>query len=254
MTGETNPQRNAKKNSWIHNIDPRDNPRVRLVCCPYAGASATAYGALSGSLPESTEALSVQYPGRPGNREDPPVDDVRELADRTVRELEPWLDAPVAVFGHSFGSVVAFEVARRLEAAGHPPLHLVVSGRRSPSDGLGAQVPRTDEDIVSELRELGSLPARLFERPKYLEPVLAVVKNDYRANSRYLADSGASVACPITFLLAESDPYVANGGEQGWARHTSAGFRIRRFPGGHFFLNHQVANVARHLAEIIGAH
>ncbi|MCD9145002.1 thioesterase II family protein [Streptomyces albireticuli] len=247
-----NTQETAKKSTWIQNLTPRTDPAVRLVCLPYAGASATAYSALAAALPQSVEALSVQYPGRPGNREEPLIADVGELADRIAGELAPWLGPPVAVFGHSFGSVVAFEVTRRLEAAGTGPLRLVVSGRRSPSDGLGAYTPGSDEEIVAELKELGGVPAKLFTRPKFLKPVLDVVKNDYRANSGYLADPEARVACPVSFLLADADPYVAGGGERGWRRHTTAGFRVVKFPGGHFFLNEQAAAVAEKIGETLG--
>ncbi|MCW5253885.1 thioesterase II family protein [Streptomyces sp. SHP 1-2] len=243
----------ASGNSWIQRLSPHQESAVRLVCCPYAGASATAYSALSAALPGSVEALSVQYPGRPGNRDEPPVADVGPLADRITRELRGWIGTPLAVFGHSFGSVVAFEVSRRLEAAGGGPVHLIVSGRRAPSDGLGAHTPRDDAGIVAELRELGSIPARVFEKPKFLRPVLAVVKNDYGANSRYLASPDATVGCPVTFLLAESDPYVTDGGEQGWRRHTSADFRVKRFPGGHFFLNDQTETVAEEITKTLFA-
>lgn len=245
-------QETAKKSPWIRKLAPRTNPFVRLVCCPYAGASATAYRTLSAALPESIETLSVQYPGRPGNRDEPPLSDIGQLADRIVEELTEWRGAaPLAVFGHSFGSVVAFEVTRRLEAAGSRPVHLIVSGRRAPSDGLGAHTPDSDEEIVAELRELGSIPARLFEKPKFLEPVLAVVKNDYHANSHYLSTPETTVECPVSFLLAESDPYVSGGGEQGWRRHTTAEFRVIHFPGGHFFLNDQVSAVTEEITEML---
>lgn len=237
------------KSGWIKILAPRRNPRIRLICCPYAGASATAYAALSTALPESVEALSVQYPGRPGSRHEPAISDVGELADRIADEVLPWNDGPTAVFGHSFGSIVAFEVTRRLEAAGSGPVRLIVSGRRSPSDGLGSYVPRNDEEIVAELRELGAIPERLLAKPKFRESILSVVKNDYRANSTYLAPQDATVGCPITFLIADADPYLVGGGEQGWRQHTSAEFRTVHFSGGHFFLNDQAVGVARAVAD-----
>lgn len=240
-----------KRSDWIRSSAPRADPRIRLVCCPYAGASASAYNALSAALPDEVEALSVQYPGRPGNRGEPPIKDVGELSDRIAAEVRPWLDRPVAVFGHSYGSVVAFEVTRRLEAAGVGPLQLIVSGRRSPSDGLGSHTPRDDREIIAELKELGGIPPRFFEKEKFLEPILEVVKNDYHANSTYLASEEDSVGCPISFLFADADPYLTGGGELGWERHTSAGFRITRFSGGHFFLNEKVTEVAEEIAEIL---
>ncbi|KJK56576.1 thioesterase II family protein [Saccharothrix sp. ST-888] len=232
---------------WIQNLRPAPGAAVRLVCCPHAGASATAFGPLSRALPSGIEALSVQYPGRQAGSAG--FTDIGELAERTAEELAPWADRPLAVFGHSMGSVVAFELTRRLEAAGTPVVRLFVSGRRSPSDGLGADVPRNDEEIVAELRALGGVPVRLLERPKYREAVLSVIRNDYRANSGYLAPPEVRVDCPVTFLLAADDPYVDRAAAADWQRHTGRDFKILPFPGGHFFLNDQLAPIV----EAIGA-
>ncbi|WP_035794593.1 thioesterase II family protein [Kitasatospora mediocidica] len=226
---------------WIQSLRPAPQARVRLVCCPHAGASASAYGPLSRALPGWIEALSVQYPGRQAGSAG--FTDIGELAGQIAERLAPQADLPFAVLGHSMGSVVAFELTRRLEAAGTPAVRLFVSGRRSPSDGLGVNVPRDDEEIVEELRALGGVPVRLLERPKYREAVLSVIRNDYRANSRYLASPQTLVNCPVTFLLAADDPYVDRDAAVDWQRHTSRDFKLLPFPGGHFFLNEQLEQV-----------
>ncbi|CCB76982.1 MULTISPECIES: thioesterase II family protein [Streptomycetaceae] len=230
---------------WIRILDPAPDARIRMVCCPHAGASARALTPLARALPGHVEALCVQYPGRQGGAGEP-VDDIRELAGRIRDELRPYDDGrPFAVYGHSMGSVVAFEVTRALEADGVRPVRLFVSGRRSPSDGLGVEnLPRTDEEIVAELRELGAVPAGLLEKPKFRQAVLTVVRNDYRANSGYLADLfSETVAAPVTFLLSSADPYVDADAARGWRRHTTGGFSLASFPGGHFFLGEQLAQV-----------
>ncbi|MDH6134295.1 surfactin synthase thioesterase subunit [Kitasatospora sp. MAA4] len=237
---------------WIQNFRPAPEAGVRLVCCPHAGASASAFGPLARALPAWIEALSVQYPGRQAGSAG--FTDIGELAERTAEKLAPWADRPLAVFGHSMGSAVAFELVRRLQAAGTPPVRLFVSGRRAPSDGLGANVPRNDEEIVEELRALGGVPVRLLERPKYREAVLSVIRNDYRANSGYLASPQAVVDCPVTFLLAAEDPYVDRDAAGGWQRHTSRDFSVLPFPGGHFYLNDQLEKVAGTIAADLRGH
>jgi surfactin synthase thioesterase subunit len=228
---------------WIQVPRPTPQATMHLVCCPHAGASATAFGPLARSLPDHIEALSVEYPGRRGGRGYQGFTDIGALADQIAAELRPWHDRPLAVLGHSMGSVIAFELTRRLEAAGTPPVRLFVSGRRSPSDGLGVHVPQDDADIVEELRSLGGIPSKLLDKPKFRESILTVVRNDYRANSGYLAPPHTKVDCPVTFMLSDEDPYVDAAAATAWGRHTNRDLKVTSFPGGHFFLNEHLAQV-----------
>src|SRR3954469_23442086 len=64
-------------------------------------------------------------------------------------------DRPLALFGHSMGALVAYEVARRGEAAGTKPVGLFASGRRAPSRIRDEFVhQRDDQGIIAELRRL----------------------------------------------------------------------------------------------------
>jgi surfactin synthase thioesterase subunit len=234
---------------------PVSSARLRLVCCPHAGASAAAYGALARALPADIEALTVDYPDRRGDNGG--FASIEDLADRVSAALTPWSDRrdqPLAVYGHSMGSVVAFEVARRLAAAGTEVTRLFVSGRRSPSAGLGTRLPSTDEEIITELSALGGIPQRLLDKPKFRKPILHVIRHDYRANSGYLAPSDAVLRAPITFLLAEADDYVDLADAEAWRAHTTGDFRVVRFPGGHFFLNEQLLQVVETIVADLEAY
>jgi len=83
------------------------------------------------AMPPSVETLAIQYPGRQDRRGEPCIDDVRELANMIVPELRPWPNRPAALFGHSLGATLAFEVALRLDAEGVTLLELFASGRRA---------------------------------------------------------------------------------------------------------------------------
>ncbi|MER5544796.1 alpha/beta fold hydrolase [Streptomyces sp. NPDC002589] len=217
--------------------------RLRLVCCPHAGASASAYAALARELPEDIEVLAVEYPKRRAQSDRGGFTTIEELADLVSAALAPWSGRPLAVYGHSMGSVVAFEVTRRLEAGGSNVARLFVSGRRSPSDGLGDGLPANDEEIIAELTTLGGLPPKLLEKPKFLRPILTVIRHDYRSNSSYLAPPDAVVRTPVTFQLADSDYYVDPAAAEGWRRHTIGDFRVVHVHGGHFFLNERLPQV-----------
>src|SRR5438094_1120625 len=149
--------RSAVHDKWIRRFHPSPQSRVRLVCFPHAGGSASYYHAMSQALAPSVEVLAVQYPGRQDRYGEPFVTDIRALADRVVESLRPWTDRPFAFFGHSMGSIVAFEAARRLqERGGAGPCRLFASSHRAPSQTRPGTVHRGDDAGVMEaIRALG---------------------------------------------------------------------------------------------------
>ncbi|BFO16870.1 hypothetical protein SHKM778_32580 [Streptomyces sp. KM77-8] len=102
------------------------------MCLPHAGGSASYFFPVSRRLSSVADVLVVQYPGRQDRRREPCLGSVADLADALAGELLPLRGGPLVLFGHSLGATVAFEVARRLEAEGAPPLALFASGRRAP--------------------------------------------------------------------------------------------------------------------------
>ena len=70
--------------------------------------------------------------------------------------------------------------------------------------------------------------------------VMPAIRGDYKAVETYRSEPGAAVRAPITVLTGDSDPRTSRDEAEAWREHTTAGFDIRVFPGGHFFLaNHQ---------------
>ncbi|TDB95509.1 alpha/beta fold hydrolase [Actinomadura sp. 7K534] len=153
----------AGNETWIRRFHPAPEAATRLVCFPHAGGSAPFYFPVSATLSPGVEVLTVQYPGRQDRRNEPPIGHIPALADAVFEALRPWLADRPALFGHSMGSVVAFEVARRMEEHSTPPRVLVASGRRAPSRYRGESVhQRDDEGILAELRKLSGTDPRLL--------------------------------------------------------------------------------------------
>lgn len=96
------------------------------------GISASYYHPVSRAL-TGVEVFPVQYPGRQNRRAEPCIDTVHGLAARVAEQVATLADRPIALFGHSMGASVAFEVARLLEEDGIVLKHLFASGRRAPS-------------------------------------------------------------------------------------------------------------------------
>ncbi|SEE11239.1 Surfactin synthase thioesterase subunit [Streptomyces misionensis] len=231
---------------WVRRFHPRPDARVRLVCLPHAGGSASFYFPVSRSTPDDIEVLCVQYPGRQDRRDEPLLDSVPALADRVCEALLPWTDRPLALFGHSMGASLAYEIARRLERErGITLAALFASGRRAPSVHREETVHLRDDDgLVAEMRGLSGTDPQLLGDEEVLRMILPAIRADYRAAETYAWVPGPPLSCPVTCLVGDDDPKVTVPEAAAWSEHTEGPFTLEVFPGGHFFL-------ARHQPEII---
>ncbi|TPQ17327.1 thioesterase II family protein [Streptomyces sporangiiformans] len=219
---------------------------VRVVCFPYAGGAASAYFPLSRCLSADLDVLAVQYPGRQNRRLEPPVQDMGMLADAVTAELGPWLDRPVAFFGHSMGAILAFEVARRLERRdGFSLERLFASGCRAPSSLREIEDFRhlDDDGVIAQMGALGGTDATLIADDELLRLTLPAVRGDYEAVRTYRAEPGSTLRAPVTVLRGEDDARVTAEEAAGWHTHTASACDVRAFTGGHFFLNDHVREI-----------
>ncbi|WP_067676836.1 thioesterase II family protein [Nocardia miyunensis] len=237
---------------WLRELRAVPDPRTVLVCFPPGGGSASAYRALARQVRSDTAVFAVQYPGRQDRLGESLITDLRVLADRISPELS--VGAPrLALFGHSMGSTVAFETARRLEKAGQQVIRLFVSGRIAPDAPYAGAIHKApDAEVIAELERLANDPASvaiLRSEPSLAELVLPAVRADYQAVETYRFELGSPLRCDISALLGDVDPTVTAEQAGEWRRHTAGGFELSTFPGRHFYLDEKVSEVADFVNE-----
>lgn len=231
-------------NPWLRISPPKPHARLRLFCFPYAGGAASLYRTWPQHLPAQIELCAVQLPGRENRISERPFTNLVELVQALLPNLSPYLDKPFALFGHSMGSLIAYEVAQQLQQYGQTPTHLLVSGRRAPMlpepEALLHTLP-SDEAFLSELqRRYNNLPAVMFDDAEVRELFVPLLRADFMLLETYQSRVGASLPCPLVALGGADDLRVSPAELRAWQALTQADFALRIFPGGHFYLNEQL--------------
>lgn len=229
----------APRNPWVSARHAVGHPRLRLICLPPAGGSAAIFKAWRPYVPEGIELLPVELPGR-GARFDEPVPDALDpLVDSLLEGLRPELTLPYALFGHSFGAALAYELTRRAEREGgvRAPDVLIASGSRAPHQPVGRTgiADSGVEELIAWMRHNGGLPAELLDHPGFLEELLHPVRGDLALAERYLLPEPVTVGCPLVAFAGRDDEVSPVAHVEGWAAYTSAAHRMRVLPGGHAF-------------------
>lgn len=246
----------ATPQTWLVEPQPQPNATLRLFCFPYAGGGAAAFVPWRRLLPPTVALHVVQLPGRESRLREPAYRRMTPLVDALAPVLAPLLDRPYAFFGHSMGALVAFESARALRRRGAPlPVSLMVSGRRAPQlpDRASPLHPLDDAAFVQAMiQRYNGIPRLILDEPELMEIFLPILRADVELFESYVADDEAPLATPIVAFGGESDPHATLDELRAWQEQSSAGFRLRSFPGDHFYLQPQrealVTEILRTLA------
>jgi surfactin synthase thioesterase subunit/glycosyltransferase involved in cell wall biosynthesis len=206
---------------------------LRLFCFPHAGGGVAAFKAWAERLPRSVAVVPMRPPRQ--NRPNTMAGLVAALGDA----IEIHLDEPFAFFGHSMGAVVAFELARLLRRRNRPaPRLLVASGARAPQFRRGHVPPPepSEAQFLEALRQLEGTPREVLDNPTLMQLILPALREDAAIYRHYIYAEEDPLDCPIHAYGGAEDPNVRREHLDAWAQQTTGAFRVRVFPGGHFYL------------------
>ncbi len=187
-------------------------------------------------------------PGRESRLREPPYTQIEPLIDALERDIFPYLDKPFAFFGHSMGGLISFELARRLYCKHQvEPDHLFISGRRAPQ--LQEKDPHIHElpepEFLAEVKRLNGTPEEVLAHAELLELIVPALRADLAVCHTYRYLPGTPLNCPITVLGGLGDETASREKIEPWRLQTTGPCKLHMFPGDHFFINHQQADILR---------
>ena len=233
--------------SWIKLVPGRDRGgrAGATVVFPHAGGSAAGYRKFATALAAGGDTYIVQYPQRADRLTDPAPNTVHDLA-RGLFVSAPWRRvAPLRLFGHSMGAVVAFEFAKIAESRGAAVQRLWASAAPAPSAVAGMpELSTSHDELILDVADLGGTDADLLADPEFAELLVTAIRSDYQAINRYTCDPDVHIGADISAFGARGDHRVSVANLELWANHTAGAFDLSWFDGGHFYLDDHIDAVA----------
>jgi surfactin synthase thioesterase subunit len=230
--------------------------KIKLFCFPYAGGAAAAYSPWRQYLNPGIELRAIELAARGRRMRDANYNTIDDAVDDVFSIIKDELaQGPYALCGHSMGSMIAFELAYKIQRGNLPgPVHVIFSGRAAP------QVPRDkkrklhhlgDNEFKEQMLEMGGTPKEFFEHPELLEVFLPLLKGDFRLTETYTHPTkDAPLPCDITVLAGKQDE-DSEDEVNAWNVHTSGKCDIHFFEGGHFFIHDEPERVVNIINDAI---
>jgi medium-chain acyl-[acyl-carrier-protein] hydrolase len=239
---------------WFVRYSSADAPAVRLFCFPYAGGGSSVFRSWSEGLPVGVDLWAAQLPGRESRVGEPALRRMGPLVEALYEAIKPRLDIPYVFFGHSMGSLVAFELARRLRRVGAPePSQLFLGAFRAP------QLPNPnikiyhmpDEVLKTVLRKEGT-PRQVLENEELMRALLPTLRADFELCDTYQYADETPLTMPLSVFGGDQDVRVSRSDLELWRPQADGPFRLVMLPGSHFFIHGSQDLLLAELSRILG--
>jgi acyl transferase domain-containing protein/surfactin synthase thioesterase subunit/NAD(P)-dependent dehydrogenase (short-subunit alcohol dehydrogenase family) len=242
-------------NKWL--VRSRRNvpdAKVRVFCIHPVGAGASLFSHFIYNAPENTDVMAVQLPGRENRMEEAFYEDMPTLIRDLAAVVQPFLELPFIVMGHSFGGIVGFELIRYLrKQQGISPLHLFVTGTIAP------QLTKEwkQRDVINETAITANSEEKLLSLMNYIDDVdflkriLPVMRKDMPLIMGYRYTPEPCFDFPVKVFAGDKDEVVRLEDIRHWREQTTGDFSLEIVEGDHWFLSRNKELILSRLAAAL---
>ncbi|MFD7553426.1 MULTISPECIES: thioesterase II family protein [unclassified Streptomyces] len=230
-------------------------PPEELTCyfLHHAGGSSAGYMPLAQAFPPGWRLRAIDLPGRGAASHQPHCRDAAEAVELLKPAILAEVNGPYAVFGHSMGALIGYELVRELERAGLPPVWLGVSAMPAPKLACARFSERRDlwssERLISFMRRLGGTPEEMLTDPDIADWMVGILRGDLHLVDTYEYAEGPPVTVPMSVFMGVEDELSTPELIDDWQSYCTRPVRFHHLPGGHFYLFEQAEGLARYMAE-----
>lgn len=221
---------------------------IQLICFSHAGGSAAVYRPWVKLLDPRIQLVVCQLPGRANRLLEAPYDAMAPLLADLVQAMQPFVSKPFALFGHSMGTKVAYELALALQQHHNAkPLHFFAAASSAPFHvRRRPNIHALDNaSFIAALKKLGGTPSAALDNAELMELCLPALRADFKLVETYINSSRTRVDCELSLLGGVMDHTVTPSELADWSKVFSRSEKPQWFPGDHFFINQQASAIIK---------
>jgi medium-chain acyl-[acyl-carrier-protein] hydrolase len=229
--------------------------RRRLICIPYAGGGASVFRNWAKRLPADLDIQVIQLRGRQDRLQETPPTRMAAVVDELALALGGLPASPTVLYGHSLGALVAFEVARRMQTSGAPPVALVVGAARGPTLPFGESPIHSldDERFLEAIHQRYATPWSVLRNADLMTLALPSLRADMEVFETYRYEPGPPLDLPILALRGRQDSRLTDADLSAWQHVTRLPLTQREVEGGHFFVDSPSDSVIEQVTSVLPA-
>ncbi|PFJ04299.1 thioesterase [Bacillus cereus] len=222
--------------------------KTKFFCFPHAGGSAFSYSKWKNYFNPYIEVVPIELAGRGYRIEESLYQSMEEAVNDVYNIIVEQIDYfPYILYGHSMGSLIAYEVARKIQNSNNVlPEFLVVSGRNHPNSKIkNIRHNLSNEQFKREVIAMGGTSSEVLQSEELMEIFLPILRADFKIVETYIHDNSIQ-ACDIEFLIfnGKNDEFTTYDQIKKWEQYTSKTCTFHSFEGNHFFLNENIEEIA----------
>ncbi|NDI34040.1 thioesterase II family protein [Chengkuizengella sediminis] len=213
---------------------------MKLFCFPYAGGSSAIYSKWKKHFKQSIEIVPIELAGRGTRMGESFYENLNEAVEDVYKKISGQLNStPYALFGHSMGSKIAYELYYKLINMNHnEPEMIFFSGSSAPhsknTDKKQVHLLPNNE-FKRNVLELGGTSEEIFDNSQLAELFVPIIRADYKIVETYqYKQKQNKINCKTVVLYGSHDKYIDIIKE--WDELTYQPSDYHFINGGHFFI------------------
>ncbi len=229
-----------------------------IFCIPYAGGVASAYGELKTIAEKrNLRLVPLELAGHSSRLAEAPYRDFSEAVEDCYRMIADYLHRNYvenyAVFGHSMGSWIAYELVEKLkkDPTVDAPERLFLSANTIPQTEVDRKTEQyTDDEFWNWIYELGGMEKELYEIAEFKDYILPIIRNDYRILENYAGEKVPvrDLAADI-YMMGGRQDHISQEEFMKWSQFTSQKFEFEWFDGNHFYFRKEPNRVVDYFCQ-----
>ncbi|MEF2965794.1 amino acid adenylation domain-containing protein [Paenibacillus sp. M1] len=218
-----------------------------LFCIPYAGSSSALYHNWKNYIDdERIQLCNIELKGKGGRYNEEKYIDFKDAVEDIYNTYieQAIFDQEYAIFGHSMGAVLAYELYYKIKENNMPlPKHIFFSSMRLPFQRIEPIHELPKDKFLDYMLKLGGFDKDILENEELLDFCLEILRNDYRIMNTYTyQENREALDCKISVLYGNDEILPQNYSRD---LRTILGKQCEfyKFEGGHFFINNNFQQV-----------